>query len=269
MRAAREPTKWESSFRREGETMRCPHCAAHVLERWQPLFTHTDAVGSALPHSTAAIPNAISDGEEEQELEIVVSWMECPNWECRKIILVVEETFKDAEDSSADEDGVVSSDSWFAYPKRTSDRAVDPSVPLKMASDYREASAILNDSPKASAAIARRILADILEEFGGYKQFQLSKRIEGFADDAKHPSTLRENAKYLVQLGDFAAHTQKDQTTEQIVDVEPGEAEWTLDVIDGMFDYFIVGPARDRARRAAVDEKLRATGRKPIRPPKK
>jgi hypothetical protein len=137
-------------------------------------------------------------------------------------------------------------------------------VPEKLASDYREATAILVDSPKASAAVARRILADILEQYGGYKDFQLSKRIEAFAKDTKHPLSLRDNAKYLTQIGDFAAHTQKDTATNEIVDVEPGEAEWTLEVIDGMFEHFIVAPERDKARRAAFDTKIQRTGRKPI-----
>ena len=34
----------------------------------------------------------------------------------------------------------------------------------------------------------------------------------------------------------------------------------------GLFDYLIVGPAKDREMRAAIDEKLKAAGRKPIKP---
>jgi len=265
MRARSGGTVWEPSFRRDGETMRCPHCAAHVLERWQPLYTAVDALGQPLAALTSEIPNTLVDGGEEQELKVVVSWMECPNVECQRVIVAVDTTFSDINNPEADDDGIVEANSWFAYPRRSSDRPIDPAVPPKMADDYREASTILTDSPKASAAIARRILADVLEKYGGYTQFQLSKRIEDFAADARHPSGLRQNAAYLVQLGDFAAHTQKDQLTEAILDVEPGEAEWTLDVIDGMFDYFIAGPARDLARRTAVDAKLKAAGRRPIR----
>lgn len=35
----------------------------------------------------------------------------------------------------------------------------------------------------------------------------------------------------------------KSQKTGQIVDVEPGEAEWTLDVLDALFDFYLVQPA--------------------------
>jgi len=53
---------------------------------------------------------------------------------------------------------------------------------------------------------------------------------------------------------------------DRVIDVTPEEAEWTLRVVMGLFDYLIVGPAKDREMRAAIDEKLKAAGRKPIKP---
>jgi hypothetical protein len=50
----------------------------------------------------------------------------------------------------------------------------------------------------------------------------------------------------------------------KILEVSREEAEWTLDVIDGLIDYFIVGPEKDRLRRAGFDKKIQAAGRKPI-----
>lgn len=46
------------------------------------------------------------------------------------------------------------------------------------------------------------------------------------------------------------------KSTGDIVDVEPGEAEWTLDVLEGLFDFFFVQPAKTVARKAALDAKL-------------
>ena len=267
-----EGTIYVPSFWREGMTMRCPHCAEHVLERWQPLLTQTDAFGKWL-NLTRMIPNVIvneGDPEEDRDsphYDIMALWMECPNGECRKIIITVRESFYDPQDDNADhsDEYLISEDSWFAYPKRATDRPVHPNVPDKMASDYREASAILSASPKASAAISRRILADVLKDYGEYSQFQLSKQIDAFVKDAKNPQSLRDNLAYLPQIGDFAAHTQKDTTTGEIVDVEEGEAEWMLDVLDDLFEHYIVTPARHKAQRAALDAKLDRTGRKPIR----
>jgi hypothetical protein len=62
-----------------------------------------------------------------------------------------------------------------------------------------------------------------------------------------------------------STHTQTDDQAE-IINVTREEAEWTLDVVDRLFDYFIVAPAKDKALHETWDEKLKATGRKPIPP---
>jgi len=56
----------------------------------------------------------------------------------------------------------------------------------------------------------------------------------------------------------------KDQTG-QIVDVEPGEAEWNLDVLESLFDFYYVEPARVQSRKAALNAKLASAG-KPLIP---
>jgi hypothetical protein len=38
--------------------------------------------------------------------------------------------------------------------------------------------------------------------------------------------------------------------------VEPGEAEWTLDVLEILFDFYFVQPARLKAKRDALNKKL-------------
>ena len=38
-------------------------------------------------------------------------------------------------------------------------------------------------------------------------------------------------------IGNFAAHPLKDMTTGIIANVEPGEAEWSLDVLEALFDF--------------------------------
>jgi hypothetical protein len=78
--------------------------------------------------------------------------------------------------------------------------------------------------------------------------------------------TFKDNLHYLREIGDFAAHTQKDKKTNEIINASPEEAEWTLTVIDSLFEYFIVAPEKDRIRREGVDEKAAKAGRKPIKP---
>jgi hypothetical protein len=51
-----------------------------------------------------------------------------------------------------------------------------------------------------------------------------------------------------------------------IIDVETGEAEWNLDVLELLFDFYFVQPAVAAKREAAQQEGKRAvSGRKPCR----
>ena len=66
-------------------------------------------------------------------------------------------------------------------------------------------------------------------------------------------------------IGNFAAHPIKDTNTGEIVEVEPGEAEWLLDVLEGLFDFYFVQPAELRRKREALNEKLEAAGKPPMK----
>lgn len=45
------------------------------------------------------------------------------------------------------------------------------------------------------------------------------------------------------------------------MEVEPGEAEWLLDVLEGLFDFYFVQPANAQRKRDALNEKLKAAGK--------
>jgi hypothetical protein len=66
-------------------------------------------------------------------------------------------------------------------------------------------------------------------------------------------------------LGNFAAHKITDQTTLQIIDVEPTEAEYCLDVLDAVFDHYYVKPAQAKAIKDALNTKLAAAKKPPIK----
>jgi Domain of unknown function (DUF4145) len=149
---------------------------------------------------------------------------------------------------------------------------VDP-----MRKDYIEAFTILDDSPRMSSVLSRRILADLLKQYAGLTQFNLEQRIDAFVLDTKHPRRLRENLHYFREMGNFGAHTQEQaaaaaaaapQPTADpvIIDVDKTEAEWSLKVVADLFDYFIVAPAKDAEKRVAFDKKIADANRKPIKP---
>ena len=42
--------------------------------------------------------------------------------------------------------------------------------------------------------------------------------------------------------------------------MEPGEAEWNLDVIEGLFDLYLVQPAQMQGEKAQLNQKLADAG---------
>jgi hypothetical protein len=49
-----------------------------------------------------------------------------------------------------------------------------------------------------------------------------------------------------------------------IVDVEVGEAEWNLDVLESLFDFYFVEPTKAAQRKAALNKKLKEAGKPTI-----
>ena len=141
-------------------------------------------------------------------------------------------------------------------------------VPLPIASDYNEARAVLELSPKASAALARRCLQHLLRD-RGYTQNNLVNQVDAVLsehDPAKAvPDTLRLALDAVRNFGNFSAHPLTDKTTLQIIDVEAGEAEWCLEILIECFECFYVRPARAAERKAALNLKLAKAGKRPAK----
>jgi hypothetical protein len=118
-------------------------------------------------------------------------------------------------------------------------------------------------SPKASAALSRRCLQTVLAEAGGAKSRDLSDQIDEVLP--KLPSHLAESVDAIRVVGNFAAHLIKSKSSGEIVDVEPGEAEWNLEVLDGLFDFYYVQPEKTKQRKTALGQKLREAGKPPLK----
>ena len=78
---------------------------------------------------------------------------------------------------------------------------------------------------------------------------------------------MAEDLDAVRAIGNFAAHPIKLKNTGEVVDVEPGEAEWTLDVLDDLFDFYFVQPDKSRIRREALNKKLKDSGKPPLKAP--
>ena len=62
-------------------------------------------------------------------------------------------------------------------------------------------------------------------------------------------------------FGNFSAHPVNDVSTSQVIEVEPGEAEWCLELLGELFQHFYVRPQRAAQRRDALNQKLAAAGK--------
>ena len=150
-------------------------------------------------------------------------------------------------------------------PKGSNRPPCSPEVPSFLAEDYTEACLVLSDSPKASAALSRRCLQNLLRDAAKVKHGNLADEIQQVLDRGHLPSHLEEMIDAVRQTGNFAAHPIKSQITGQILPVESQEAEWNLDVLEALFDFFYVQPAIIAKKRAALNAKLQEAGKPPMK----
>ena len=149
------------------------------------------------------------------------------------------------------------------YPPGSSRPPVPAEVPIHMAEDYNEASLVHPFSPKASAALSRRCLQAVLREAGGSAKNNLVDQIDEVLP--RLPSHLQKSLDAVRNIGNFATHPIKSQSTGTIVDVDPGEAEWNLDTLEALFDFYYVQPRTLEEKRRALDKKLKDVGKRPLK----
>jgi len=182
-----------------------------------------------------------------------VTYEICP--ECRKSIIELEFYRQGSKHPSK----------IRAYPKGVSRAPVPEEVPIQFADDYKEACLVFHDSAKASAALSRRCLQNILREKAGIKKGDLAGEIQQVLDSKQLPTHLSEAIDAVRNIGNFAAHPIKSTHTGEIVDIEPGEAEWLLDVLEGLFDFYFVQPAILQKKRVELDKKLKDANKPPMK----
>jgi hypothetical protein len=218
--------------------MKCPHCNTGIAAA----FAETQF---------ADYPQVTNSGKPGGKYRAVwkVSYMRCP--ECLEGIIWLVRTFPGF---------AIPAFSIIAYPTRQV-RPVPAEVVDPYKQDFVEACKVLEDSPKASAALSRRCLQAILRDKAGTKTKDLYDQIEEVIGSGKLPSHVCDDLHAVRVVGNFAAHLMKSTATGEIIDVEPGEAEWNLDVLELLFDFYFVQPAISARRKAELNLKLKAAGK--------
>lgn len=211
--------------------MKCPHCLENFYEEWE-FYEHgpqDDADGSWL-----------------------LRYCDCPS--CEKLIIAI---------------GKKDPFGHYIYnlvkPKAISRAPLSPEIPEEFAEDYREACLVFSDSPKASAALSRRCLQNLLKGKANTTKRDLADQIQEVLDSNSLPSYLAEGLDAIRNIGVFATHPIKSKSTGEIVDVEPGEAEWNLDVLEGLFDFYFVQEQKLKEKREKLNQKLQDVSKPPMK----
>ena len=151
------------------------------------------------------------------------------------------------------------------YPRASGRPPCPEDVPKGIAQDYNEACLVLADSTRASAALSRRCLQAVLRDAARVKPGDLNDEIQEVLDKKVLPTHLAKSIDAVRTVGNFAAHAIKRKSTGQIIDVEPAEAEWNLDTLEGLFDFYYVQPKKTETRRGELNKKLGDAGKPPLK----
>jgi hypothetical protein len=238
--------------------MKCPTCGENTPDAW----TDFQAVKKAQKGGYTRMLN-LPSGTGPRQRTVSLDWMHCANLTCQQLVIRMHDNFTVYDGSTPLGN---TTEAFLVRPRAAVPHSFAGDIPEDLLRDYVEAVLILQASPRMSAVLSRRILADLLERYAGLTDFGLKDRIDKFVKDTSHPYSLRENLGHLVEMGNFGAHTQTNDQAE-VVDVSAEEAEWTIGLVERLFDYFILTPQRDKKMREQFDKKLEEAKRKPIEPP--
>lgn len=222
--------------------MICPHCSIGVSLEFEDDYTDKDK------------------DFEQTGMGHQIAWDYCP--ECDDLIVILRrgKLSMKKNDSYANDTLQTITEEEIIFPKYVS-RKVEREVPDAYKADFLEACSVLLLSPKASAALSRRILQKILREEYHIKPSSLAKEIDAFIELKDIPAYLLKAVDAVRNIGNFAAHPLKDTNTGEIVDVELGEAEWLLEVLESLFDFTFIQPRKLEERKKKLNEKLKAIGK--------
>lgn len=218
--------------------MKCPHCTVEVNPNFEEIYLGKDS-----------------------QAHWSLYTMICPNPDCGKMIIKLETGYPQ-KDFTGKIVGIQGAQYELTVNPLTSSRPPVPKeVDEKFATDYKEACLVMKFSPKASAALSRRCLQNILREKASVKPGDLYREIQQVIDNNSLPSHLSASIDAIRSIGNFGTHPIKSTSTGEIVEVEVGEAEWTLDVLESLFDFYFVQPAILQMKKDALNKKLEDSGK--------
>ncbi len=123
-------------------------------------------------------------------------------------------------------------------------------VPAAIRTDYEEACAVLQYSPKSAATLSRRCMEGILQDFFGIEERTLFASLEKVKPLVSN--SLWKAIDALRKLGNIGAHMQQDVNV--LAGVDPGEAALLLKLIERLIEGTYIARYDDDALFTAVSE---------------
>src|ERR1700682_2119017 len=212
-----------------GENWKCPYCG------------HAQVI--AKERSRRAWHTQYVKGWRQADFYpcVLIQAIVCANSDCRELTLAAVLGLM-RDDGSETIEGVLQD--WRLLPQ-SSAKPQRAFIPEPLRNDYYEACAIRDLSPKASATLIRRCLQGMIRDFCGIAKSTLAKEIDALREALDNHTAPRgvthesvEAVDAVRKVGNIGAHMEKD--IDLIVDVDPGEAQMLIDLIEMLFEEWYV-----------------------------
>jgi hypothetical protein len=228
----------------------CPHCGITQIptEKSSRTFESFARVGKF---------EEMRGNADAETLKLVGQAVRCADPKCQRVSVAVSLGLG-TSDRFSGQDLIPESVFWASvlYPGKVG-KPFPEHVPAAMLEDYKEAWSIIDLSPKSSATLARRCLQAMIRDFCGIKRRTLFHEIDALRELAGEdklprgvdPDTIGAMLA-LKDVGNIGAHM--SEVDGLILDVEPGEAETLLALIEMLFADWYVTRGKRAERIAAV-----------------
>lgn len=174
-----------------------------------------------------------ADGKRELETTFYI----CSNDSCNKISLDIEIfNLTDTRNGIKDQYCRSSTSEKRSLLPTWQHKIFPDYIPLALLKDYKEAYAIKELSPKASATLSRRCLQWIIRDFWWISENTLYQEINKIED--KIDPLLFKAINAVRKIGNIWAHMEKDINL--IVEIDPNEAEKLIKLIELLFKEFYI-----------------------------
>lgn len=189
------------------------------------------------------------------EVGFYIQSVSCPNSKCQKLWLRAElcNTYMQHGNFGDWMKGSLIQ-SWQLLPESEA-KVLPDYIPQSIQQDYYEACRIRDLSPKASATLARRCLQGMIRDFWGITKAKLKDEINELED--KVDSDIWTSIDAVRSVGNIGAHMEKDINI--IIDVDPGEAQLLIGLIEQLVDDWYV--ARESRRKRTEELKKLAAAK--------